>query len=334
METTRATEREGEAPKVGLVLGAGGVVGLACHAGALAALENDLRWDPRRADVIVGSSAGSVTATLLRSGISALDLAAWCASPSDDPLLAQVRQMEEELPSLSIRGLFRRWSAPGPAFWRRVLREPRTLRLPALSSLLPSGHLGTTEYRSQIQSLLGEGWPGGLWLCATQRDTGSRAVFGAPGSPAVPLSEAVAASCAIPTYFEPVVMNGAEYVDGGISSSTNADLLSASSLDLVIVIAPLSTHDPRSREWSAPLRLWAHRHVKSEVAALRASGTRVLLIEPGGAVRHEMGLDPMGRGRAERVMRASFFETGWLVSSEAVRETIGPALRIVDHATT
>ena len=123
-QETQGAGTGAEGPKVGLVLGAGGLVGLAHHAGTLAALENDLRWDPRSADVIVGSSAGSVIGTLLRSGISALDLAAWCASTSDDPLLAQVRQMEEELPPFGVSGLFRRWSVPGASFWRQVLRNP------------------------------------------------------------------------------------------------------------------------------------------------------------------------------------------------------------------
>ena len=48
--------------RVGLVLGGGGRIGLAYHAGALAALEHDLGWDPRSADVIVGTSVGAVSA--------------------------------------------------------------------------------------------------------------------------------------------------------------------------------------------------------------------------------------------------------------------------------
>src|SRR3954470_11006049 len=63
--------------RVGLVLGAGGLVGQAYQAGVLAALEHDLGWDPRTADIVVGSSAGSITATLLRLGVPASDLAAW-----------------------------------------------------------------------------------------------------------------------------------------------------------------------------------------------------------------------------------------------------------------
>ena len=58
------------------MLGAGGIVGQAFHAGVLAALEQDVGWDPRSAEVIVGSSAGSVTGATLRLGVAASDLAA------------------------------------------------------------------------------------------------------------------------------------------------------------------------------------------------------------------------------------------------------------------
>jgi len=63
-------------PRVGLVLGGGGVAGAAYHAGALAAIEYDLGWDPQTADIVVGTSAGSPTGALLRLGVAASDLAA------------------------------------------------------------------------------------------------------------------------------------------------------------------------------------------------------------------------------------------------------------------
>src|SRR6478735_9602223 len=65
--------------RIGLVLGAGGTTGAAFHAGALLALEQDLGWDPREADIIVGSSAGSIVGALLRAGLTTDDLAAWGA---------------------------------------------------------------------------------------------------------------------------------------------------------------------------------------------------------------------------------------------------------------
>src|SRR4029453_10355370 len=64
------------APRIGLVLGAGGVIGHAYHAGVLDGLCDATGWDPRDAEVIVGTSAGSVVGALLRAGFSARDLAA------------------------------------------------------------------------------------------------------------------------------------------------------------------------------------------------------------------------------------------------------------------
>ena len=78
--------------RVGLVLGAGGVVGQAYHSGVLAALEHDLGWDPRTAEVIVGTSAGSITGALLRNGVPASELAAWSVRA---PLSAEGALLEQ-----------------------------------------------------------------------------------------------------------------------------------------------------------------------------------------------------------------------------------------------
>ncbi|MGH8986820.1 MAG: patatin-like phospholipase family protein, partial [Acidimicrobiia bacterium] len=63
-------------PRIGLVLGAGGAVGHGFHAGVLAELADATGWDPRAAEIVVGTSAGSVVGALLRAGLSAADLAA------------------------------------------------------------------------------------------------------------------------------------------------------------------------------------------------------------------------------------------------------------------
>ena len=105
--------------RVGLVLGAGGVVGQAYHAGVLAALEHDHGFDPREVDVVVGTSAGSITGTLLRLGVKAEDLAAWTVKAplsGDDEVLRQIA--DTPVPDLAP---FRPW---------QLLRRP--LRLPAL----------------------------------------------------------------------------------------------------------------------------------------------------------------------------------------------------------
>src|SRR5258708_5386455 len=62
-------------PRIGLVLGAGGAVGGAFHAGVLSTLADELGWDARTAEVVVGTSAGSATGAILRAGLSPDDLA-------------------------------------------------------------------------------------------------------------------------------------------------------------------------------------------------------------------------------------------------------------------
>src|SRR5512144_1021039 len=81
--------------RIGLVLGAGGAVGRAFHAGIVAALQDVTGWDARDAEVIVGTSAGSIDAALLRAGLSPRDLAAYAArepvSPEGARLLAHIK---------------------------------------------------------------------------------------------------------------------------------------------------------------------------------------------------------------------------------------------------
>src|SRR6185369_6425583 len=78
--------------RIGLVLGAGGVVGHAFHAGVLAALTEKTGWDPRAAEVVVGTSAGSVVGALLRAGASAPDL---LARATGQPLSREGRLLVE-----------------------------------------------------------------------------------------------------------------------------------------------------------------------------------------------------------------------------------------------
>jgi NTE family protein len=102
--------------EIGLVLGAGGVVGQAYHAGVLAAIENELGWDPRTANVIVGSSAGAVTGTSLRMGIAGSDLAAVAAgtplSPEGAQLMEQLLSDDSDLPPMPPGSWLRPWRPP------------------------------------------------------------------------------------------------------------------------------------------------------------------------------------------------------------------------------
>src|SRR5438105_12785710 len=83
-------------PRVGLVLGAGGVLGGAWLAGGLAAIAEETGWDPATADVIVGTSAGSMIGALLASGVPPWFMAAHSAGHSFPGLLDANGQPTDE----------------------------------------------------------------------------------------------------------------------------------------------------------------------------------------------------------------------------------------------
>jgi NTE family protein len=295
--------------RTGLVLGAGGIVGQAFHAGVLAALEEELGWDPRTAEVIVGSSAGSVTGATLRLGVAASDLAARASgepvSASGAAFFATVDGADEALPVPSVGDLLHGWRIPSPALVARTIRRPWAVRPAAIAStLLPSGRYDLRE-RTQVLDGFRPGWPPGLLICAIRQDDGRRVVFGRPGAPYARVSEAVAASCAIPSYFAPVPIGGRHHVDGGVHSATNADVLSDAKLDVVVVVSPMSAAHGTSRSADVPMRWVMHRRLEREIRRLRAQGTRVVRFEPGPATLQVMGLNAMAEDRSGAVVAAA-----------------------------
>jgi NTE family protein len=315
--------------KIGLVLGAGGIVGQAYHAGVLAALEHDLHWDPRTADVIVGTSAGSITATLLRGGVPASELAAWTVRAPLSPegkILEQLFGSESppKFEPFRAKDLLRRLpSLPGPRMVRRALTQPWAFRpLPAAMALLGPGRLDVTQHLAALGDMTKDRWPSeGLWVCAVHRSDGGRVVFGRPGNPAVPLRLAVAASCAVPGYFAPVAIEGDSYVDGGAHSPTNADALRshARSLDLVVIVSPMSGPSGLPRDPFGATRWHARKLVRREARALRARGTEVIVFEPGAAEQEVLGNDFMSSARVGGIVQASFLAAGAQAATPHVR---------------
>lgn len=316
--------------RIGLVLGAGGIVGQAYHAGVLAALEHDLGWDPRTAEVIVGSSAGSVTGTALRLGVPARDLAALSVeSPLSDegaPLLEAIGTEPMGFPPFDPRNILRPWRLPATALLARTLRRPWAFRpAAAAATLLPPGQVDITDKASVLDELVGESWPHGLWICTARRRDGGRVVFGRPGSPPATLAQAVAASCAIPGYFKPIRIGGVSYLDGGVHSPTNADVLRDERLDLVVVSSPMSAAHGRAGTADAPMRWAAHNRLEREVRRLRAAGTEVVRFEPSARTLAVMGLNAMAEDRSDRVTREAFFDAG----EHAVRRRIASRLSVL-----
>src|SRR5207244_9635148 len=218
------------APRIGLVLGAGGVIGHAFHAGVLDGLCDATGWDPRDAEVIVGTSAGSVVGALLRAGFSPRALAARSTGDPVSPEGAELaaRAGMGDGPARFPTGPTRRRGIPraaSPSLLMRAALRPFWMNRPGvmLAGALPVGAVPTELVAAAFRPLFGSDWPErNLWLTAVRLRDGNRVVFGRPGAPPAPVADAVAASCAIPSFFEPVTIGGVAFVDGGAHSPTNA----------------------------------------------------------------------------------------------------------------
>lgn len=302
-------------PSRGLVLGCGGTLGAAWTVGALHSLQRALRWDPRRAEVLVGTSAGAELAALLGGGVAVEELlAAQLADKDARPEL--VRHFAGPPRALPPRpALF-----PGsPELARRALRGSAP-PLAGLSGLLPQGRCDSGWLAALADGLAPDGgWVPhpATWLVATDFDTGRRTVFGHPDTPPVALRDALRASWAVPGWFPPVRIGGRRYADGGILSTASADLLVPPGLDEVYVIAPMSSQSPGPRRGlgraEALLRRVMTRTLDAECAALRAAGTEVVRLEPTPADLEVMGGNFMDPRRRLTVLEMSLRTTRALV---------------------
>jgi NTE family protein len=304
-----------EPSRVGIVLGGGGTVGAAYHSGVLAALDHDLGFDARDAGVIVGTSAGSLIGGLLRVGVPPSDLAAMTVGAEAHeahPSVVDALANRPEFPPFSARHLLRipRLLGPSAVAGLAVLslrRGPSSLS--SLAMLLPDGSETLDQHVAFLDEVLGRPWPEDpLLVCATRRRDCRRTVFGTGGRSA-PLSKAVAASCAVPGYFSGVEIGRHCYVDGGVISATNADVLRRHDLDLVIVVSPMTGTDG-GRSVSSAVRRLCRRALDREIAALDRHGIPAVVIEPGPAVQRHMTHDFMSDQALTEIVGASFLDTG------------------------
>ena len=307
--------------RIGLVLGSGGLAGTAFHAGVVAALADELGWDARGAHVIVGTSAGSTTAALLRAGFPPAD---FVARMTGQPLSAEGEALLAGMPPALSVGRTERGDGGGgkrrrpasPGMLARAARRPWTVRPGSLASgLLPPGQVSTAELRSSFTGLL-TGWPSEhLWICAVRLSDGARVVFGQDEKRRrVSVSEAVAASCAIPAYYEPVTIDGERYVDGGAHSLCNADLVGDIGLDALVVSAPMSTSDRVALSLDHGWRSAARAQLAVEVRRVVRAGTPVLVVHPTRAEREVMRGASLDARRRPAIARAAYASTRQLLS--------------------
>jgi NTE family protein len=182
---------------------------------------------------------------------------------------------------------------------------------------LPRGFISTEPLRDIIHRVVPSGWSPhpGLWVVACDYATGRRVPFGRPDAPIAELADAVAASCAIPGFYHPVTIAGRRYVDGGMWSTSNLDLLRERELDLVVCLNPTSSLHP-TRAWNPVargaelMRRAAGRRLGSEARKLRAAGTEVVLVQPTGEDLALMGANLMSRRNRHPVIETAIRTVG------------------------
>jgi NTE family protein len=310
--------RSGAGVRMGLVLGAGGVLGGAWMAGALHALADRTRWYPRHADQIVGTSAGSVLAVLGAAGVPPWLLIPESATNIYHGLIDARGNLQingdlwERIVHRRRLGLPR--LAPGSlSLTMAGLRKGKANFLKTLSGLAPTGFISTDPIKDTVRWIAPDGgWVPhpSTWIVACDYQTGERVAFGREGAPEVSVPQAVAASCAIPGYYCPEVVGERAYVDGGLHSMSNLDLLAGQHLDVALVLSPLSTRsrfrgwDPINRLTDASRRAIA-RQLDAEIAILEAEGTRVAVLEPAADDLAAIGGNVMDDRRRARVMQTA-----------------------------
>jgi len=250
-----------------LVLGGGGVAGIAWMTGLLAGLA-EAGQDVTGADLLVGTSAGAAVAAQVGSGLSLGSLFARQVDPA-----LQAREISVEVNMTEVAAEFAALLA-GATSAQDIQRRVGAYAL-AASTVSEADRLAAVGSR-----LPSPQWPARrLLLVAVDAQTGETRVFDRDSG--ADLVDAVAASCAVPGIWPPVTIGGHRYVDGGIRSSDNADL--ASGHARIVVLSPLGADSP----FPTPLPL------RTVVARLRSEGSAVTVIAPDEASVAAIGTNPL-----------------------------------------
>ena len=302
--------------KTALVLGGGGFTGGVYEIGALRAI--DLLATNRSVnefDVYVGTSAGAFVSSLLANGVT-----------PEEMMRVLNRDLASPLGNIDLGTLLRPnyagWLRRGIAFPFKLVSVLRELAenigeisavdvATGLSAALPNGLYSGAGIERYVAEALSDPDRSDdfrllepeLYLVATDLDTTERVVLGEGEWDDVPISRAVAASGALPAIYEPVKINGREFIDGGIVSTTNVDIAIERGAKFVVVINPLVPYvndfqkniptvtGSRARRVSdmgiaaitnQAFRLLSHDrlHRAKEIWEERFPGVDIILIEP------------------------------------------------------
>jgi NTE family protein len=205
-----------------------------------------------------------------------------------------------------------------------ALSQPlRHTPMQMLAGWIPSGLISTDALEDVVRRAIPGRWVDhpNFWTVACDYGSGRRTVFGRLDAPRVEMSKAVAASCAVPGFYRPVGIGSRRYVDGGVCSPSNLDVVAGRGLDLVICLSPLSTGgalgavaspqasgmlgaiDPRRLPEALGRR--AGRRLAHELRKVEGFGTEVVLIEPTDDDHAVMGHNLMNPARRDEVIETA-----------------------------
>jgi NTE family protein len=307
--------------KSALVLAGGGITGAVYEIGALRAVD-DMLIDRtvNDFDIYVGTSAGSLVASMLANGMTPQEM------------MQTINNDHPEVRSLSSNDIFQTnlWG-----FLHRLTRLPRTMMRGGRNFLIGSGGKNIAAILWELTDLLPTGFYSGaalehyveevltrpgclnrfdqlekeLYIIATDLDSGERSVFGKDGKGIVPISQAVAASSAIPVLYKPVRIFGKEYVDGSMRGTASLDLAVEAGADLVVCINPLVPLDAQQLYGedvhigdegmrtivNQVIRIVMHAGLRYHIKSLRRHYPNVdfILIEPRADDQKMFGYDLM-----------------------------------------
>lgn len=302
-----------------LVLVGGGITGAMFEFGCLRAVDDFFQgeFSSLDFDIYIGTSGGAVVAMLMANGISPSLIMDVIATSQQHPLNFRhedIFRFDWE----SFRRSLGRTLMMVPAVYRYYRRHRTPFSLQSLLGLLqenlPSGLFSMHDYIRYLESLIRQmrlatsfrQLKRELYIPAVDLDRAMRRVFGDEGSRDVPISKAIAASSALPFYFEPVSIDGVDYVDGGTAQLAHIDLAINKGADRILVlnpIVPILNDQSRvciptfsgscariaekgiSYVWDQAARINSHEKLEMGIGRLRVSHpwARIVVVEPTGS---------------------------------------------------
>lgn len=323
--------------RLGLALSGGGVIGGMYEVGVLAALEDAIGREHSEAiGVYVGCSAGSVVASVVANGVRSSELYRILDENLADPLNFQRGAVYA---SDSFRHAFSQF---GRLLWAIGKNAATAMRssipdmLARAQSDFPSGFFSLLQLERYIREAFGArgltnafgSLPRTLLIPAIDLDRAERVVFGTGPLRHVPISHAIAASSAIPGFFEPYTIEGRDYVDGGVGFTGHADLAAEAGADVVLIVNPLvptlpdpATLSMRQRGMYFIMeqanRIYSQNLLQLNLSrlAVRYPGTSFYLIQPPASGTPLFG-PSMGFEASRAALRYGFASTKeWLATA-------------------